>query len=152
MSAKKRKAKVNYSGLTAQEERRFKKQFTFGQTQIAEYLGVDRRTVARWCLQGLPYKRGAPGHEHAIELKTALHWSIGHKWATDKNIELSALEKMLWALAHGFIGGKENPSFSQWRMQMLCETTWLGAAQLEISFAIGRMSGLRLLPFRQCRW
>ena len=72
MSAQKRKPKLNYKGLTAAEERRFRKEFTFGQTQIAECLGVDRRTVARWCLQGLPYKRGAHGKEHRIELSTAI--------------------------------------------------------------------------------
>ena len=152
MSAKKRKAKVNYSGLTAQEERRFKKQFTFGQTQIAEYLGVDRRTVARWCLQGLPYKRGAPGHEHKIELKTALHWSIGRDRSTKLNVELSSLETILLGLAIGYCEGLENQSLSKWRSQMLQETAWLNATQQKIAFGIGRMVGLRLLPFKRQQW
>ena len=152
MSAQKRKPNLNYRGLTAQEERKFRKEFTFGQTQIAECLGVDRRTVARWCLQGLPYERTAHGKEHKIQLKTALHWSVGHHHAKKINAELSSLETILFGLAIGYCEGLENPSLSTWRSQMLQETAFLNATQLQITFAIGRMVGLRLLPFRQCRW
>ena len=149
---KKRKHRKKHTGLTIREERNLKKQFIFGQTEIAEILGVDRSTVARWCRDNLPHQRGTVGKEHRIELRTALHWNIGHKWATDKNLELSALEKILWALSHGFIGGKENPSFSQWRSRMLDEFDWFSVSRDQISFAIGRLCGLGCLPFRQCRW
>ena len=152
MSAQKRKPKLNYRGLTAQEERKFRKEFTFGQTQIAECLGVDRRTIARWCLQGLPYKRGAPGQEHRIELSTAMHWSVGRHHAKKRDVELSSLECILFGLAIGYCKGLENPSLSKWRSQMLQETTWLAATQQEIAFAIGRMVGLRLFAFKQRRW
>jgi len=152
MSAQKRKPKLNYRGLTAQEERKFRKEFTFGQTQIAECLGVDRRSVARWCLQGLPYKRGAPGKEHQIELSTAMHWSVGHHHAKKRDVELSSLECILFGLAIGHCAGLENPSFSKWRLQMIRETNWFDATQQQITFAIGRLSGLGCLPFRQSRW
>ncbi len=152
MSAQKRKPKLNYKGLTAAEERRFRKEFTFGQTQIAECLGVDRRTVARWCLQGLPYKRGAHGKEHRIELSTAMHWSVGHHHATKIGVELSSLECILFGLAIGYCAGLENPSLSKWRSQMIQETNRIDANQQQITFAIGRLSGLGWLPFRQSRW
>ena len=147
----KRKAKKNYRGLSVAEERKFRKQFTLGQTQIAECLGVERRTIARWCLQGLPYKRGAPGHEHKIGLKTALHWSVGRDRATKLGVELSSLECILFGLAIGHCAGLENPQLSKWLSQVLQETAFLNATQQSIAFAVGRMSGLRLLPFRQCR-
>ena len=151
MSAKKRKAKKNYKGLTAQEERRFRKEFTFGQTQISEFLGVDRRTIARWCLQGLPYTRRGPGREHQIQLSTALFWSVGRSHSKKRDVELSSLETILFGVALGRCAELENPQLSKWRSQMMQETAWLNATQLQITFAIGRMVGLRLLPFRQCR-
>ena len=152
MSAQKRKPKLNYKGLTAAEERRFRKEFTFGQTQIAECLGVDRRTVARWCLQGLPYKRGAHGKEHQIELSTAMHWSVGHHHATKIGVELSSLECILFGLSIGYCEGLENPQFSKWRSKMMQETKWLDATQQKISFCIGRMSRMPGFPFKQIRW
>ena len=149
----KRKPKKNYKGLTAAEERQFRKQFTLSQSEIAECLGVDTRTIARWCRQeGLPYKRGAQGKQHKIELRTALHWSVGRDRAKKLGVELSSLECILFGLAIGFCAASENPQLSKWRMQMLQETTWLAATQLQIIFGIGRLVGLRLLPFRQCRW
>ena len=149
----KRKPKKNYKGLTAAEERQFRKQFTLSQSEIAECLGVDTRTIARWCRQeGLPFKRGAQGKQHEIELKTALHWSIGHHHAKKINAELSSLETILFGLAIGYCEALENPSLSTWRSQMLQETTWLAATQLQIIFGIGRLVGLRLLPFRQQQW
>ncbi len=150
--AKRKQQKNPVTGLTRQEERQFKKEFTLGLIGTAETLGVDRNTIARWCRQGLPYKKSGAGKKHKIELCTAIHWSIGHKWATDKNVDLSGLEKILFGLAHGFIGGKDNPSFSEWRLQMIQETDWCDATQLQITFAIGRLSGLGCLPFRQSRW
>jgi len=152
MSAKKRKQKINYKGRTAQEERELEKEFTFSQSETAKILGVDPRTIQRWCQAGLMHKRGAPGKEKTIEMRTVLHWCVGHKYATDKNIDLSSLEKLIFGLALGFIGGKENPSFSTWRLQMIRETDWFDATQQQITFAIGRLSGLGCLPFRQSRW
>ena len=149
----KRKPKKNYKGLTAAEERQFRKQFTLSQSEIAECLGVDTRTIARWCRQdGLPFKRGAQGKQHKIELKTALHWSIGHHRATKLGVELSSLECILFGLAIGYCEGLENPSLSKWRSQMLQETAWLNATQQKIAFGIGRMVGLRLLPFKRQQW
>ena len=152
MSAQKRKVKKNYKGLTAAEERKFRKQFTLGQSEIAECLGVDRRTVARWCLQGLPYKRGAHGKEHRIELSTAMHWSVGHHHATKLGVELSSLECILFGLSIGYCAGLENPQFAKWRSQLTQETDWLNATQQKIIFSIGRLAGLKCLPFRQSRW
>ena len=149
----KRKPKKNYKGLSAAEERRFRKQFTLSQSEIAECLGVDTRTIARWCRQeGLPFKRGAQGKQHEIELKTALHWSIGHHHSTKLNIELSSLETILFGLAVGHGAASENPSFSKWRLQMLQETDWFDATQQQITFAIGRLSAFGCLPFRQQQW
>ena len=150
--AKRKSQKKPVTGLTKQEEKQFKKEFTLGLIETAEILGVDRNTIARWCRQGLPHKRSAAGKKHKIELRTAIHWSIGHKLTTDGNIDLSALEKILLGLACGFIGGKDNPSFSEWRLQMIQETSWFDATQQQITFAIGRLSGLACLPFRQSRW
>ena len=149
----KRKSKKNYKGLTAQEERKFRKQFTLSQSEIAECLGVDTRTIARWCRQeGLPFKRGAQGKQHQIELRTALHWSVGHHHARKRDVELSSLECILFGLAIGYCAGLENPSLSKWRSQMLRETNWFDATQQHITFAIGRLSGLGCLPFRQRQW
>ncbi len=144
----KRKEEKKHTGLTSAEEKKIDAEFTYGQAGIGECLGVDRSTVARWCRQGLPYERTAHGKEHRIKLRTALHWHIGHKWATDENLELSALEKILWALAYAYANGKENAFFSHWQHRMMQEGDWFCASREEISFAIGRLSGLQCLPWR----
>ena len=149
---KRKKLKKNKEAKKLEQEKKFKEEFTYAQTELSVFFNVDRATVARWCRQGLPHERGAHGKEHRIELRTAIHWYIGHKWAAGKNVELSALEKILFGLAHGFAGGKENPIFSHWRLQMMQETNWFESSREEISFAIGRLSGLHCLPFRQSRW
>ncbi len=145
---KRKQSKKSKEEKRLAEEKKIDEEFTYGQTGIAECLGVDRATVARWCRQGLPYERTAHGKEHRIKLRTALHWNIGHKWATDKNLELSALEKILWALAYAYAGGKENPIFSHWQHRMMQEGDWFCASREEISFAVGRLSGLQCLPWR----
>ena len=150
--AKRKQKKNPATGLTRRQEKQFKKELTYGVIATASILGVDRNTIARWCRQGLPHKRGAPGKEHQMELRTVIPWSLGRKWATEKNVDLSALECILVGLAYGFIGGKENPSFATWRLQMIQETDWFDATQQQITFAIGRLSGLGCLPFRHSRW
>ena len=151
-AAKRKRQKNPVTRLTNQEEKQFKKEFSLGLIETAEILGVDRNTIARWCRQGLPNKKSAAGKKHNVELRTVVHWRIGHKWATDRNVDLSPLEKILFGLASAFIGGKDNPSFSEWRLQMIQETNWFDATQQQITFAIGRLSGLGCLPFRQSRW
>ena len=139
-------------GITAAESRKFDADFTHGQTRIAECLGVDRSTVARWCREGLPYERGEVGEEYRIKLRTAIPWTLGHRWATANNIEASSLEKILWALAYGFIDGTENPSFGKWRLEMLDETEWFNASRERIAFGIGRLTTMPGFPFKQIRW
>ena len=83
---KKRKKKTTHRGRTAKEEQKLRDELTFGQTEIGALLSCDRSTVARWCRErgGLPFKRSAAGKGHLIELRTAIHWLVGHgmrkKW------------------------------------------------------------------------
>ena len=149
----KRKPKKNYKGLSVAEERQFRKEFTLSQTEIAEILGIDTRTIARWCRsEGLPFERGPQGKQHKIELRTALFWSVGRDRAKKLGVELSSLECILFGLAVGHGAASENPSFSKWRSHMLCETNWFNATQQQITFAIGRLSAFGCLPFRQQQW
>ncbi len=134
--------------MTQQHDKELVKEFTFNQTETAEILDVDRATVARWCRQGLPCVKRSRGKEHLIELRTAIHWCIGHRWAIESNHELSALEKILLGLARGTATGNENALFSNWRYRKMQEGEWFDASREEISFAIGRLSGLQCLPWR----
>ena len=149
---KKRKHRKKRTGLTSQEEKKIKKQFTYGQTEIGSFLGADRSTVARWCREGLPHERGTAGKEHRIELRTALHWSIGHQSAIKRGLELSVLEKILWPLATEELAGNKHATLHQWKAQMLEEFDWFDVTRDQLNFSIGRLSAFGCLPFRQSRW
>lgn len=130
------------------EEKKFREEFTYGQTDLAVFFDVDRATIARWCRQGLPYVRSAHGHEHRIELRTAIHWYIGHHVANRRGLELSALEKILLGLARGDAAVNEYTTLFKWQKRMVKEVDWFDASPEKIFFAIGRLSGMKCLPFR----
>ena len=133
--------------MTQQHDKELAKEFTVNQTETAEILDVDRATVARWCRQGLPCVKKSLGNEHLIELKTAIHWVIGHRWATENNVDLSSIEKILFALAWGSAAGNENVLFSHWQRRAMLEGDWLCASREEVSFAAGFLYGAELLPW-----
>ena len=133
--------------MTQQHDKELAKEFTFNQTETAEILDVDRATVARWCRHGLPCIRMSRGKEHLIELKTAIHWLIGHRWATENNVKLSSIEKILFALARGAALENENLLFSHWKRRTMKEGEWLCASREDLSFAVGFLYGADLLPW-----
>ncbi len=133
--------------MTQQLDKELAKEFTFNQTETAEILNVDRATVARWCRQGLPCVKKSRGKEHLIELKTAIHWVIGHRWATENNVDLSSIEKIQFALACGAASASENLLFSHWKRRAIKEGDWLCASREELSFAVGFLYGADLLPW-----
>ena len=148
--AKKRKKRMRHRGRTTKEEQKMREENTFGQTEIAEYLGVDRSTIARWCrAEGLPYERSAHGKEHRIELRTAVHWLIGHRYAQERGLDFSPLEKILHALAMHEIRFKKYPNFESWKTRMLNEFDWIDVTRDQLLFGLGRLSGFKGgLPFK----
>lgn len=133
--------------MTQQHDKELAKEFTFNQTETAEIFDVDRATVARWCRQGLPCVKTSRGKRHLIELRTAVQWQIGHRWATEKNVTLSSIEKILLALAWGAASANENLLFSHWKRRAMKEGAWLCASREEISCAAGFLYGADLLPW-----
>ena len=148
---KKRKKKTTHRGRTAKEEQKLRDELTFGQTEIGALLSCDRSTVARWCRErgGLPFKRSAHGKEHQIELRTAIHWLVGHRYAQERDLDFSSLEKILHALAMHEIRFKKYPNFESWKARMLNTFDWIDVSRDEILFSIGRLSGFKGgLPFK----
>ena len=150
---RKKKATKKITGrvrMTKEQQKR-RAAVTFSQTEIGEYLGVDRSTVARWCREGLPCERNAHGKEHQIVMGIALHWLIGHRHAKKNKLDLSPLEKILHALAMLEVRLEKYPSFDRWKAEMLdtIARDWIDVDRDEILFAIGRLTGLRNgLPFK----
>lgn len=148
---KKRKKRKIHRNRTAKEEQELRDSLTFGQTETGDYLGVDRSTIARWCRErgGLPFKRSAHGKEHQIELRTAIHWLIGHRYAQERDLDFSSLEKILHARAMHEVRFKKYPNFESWKARMLNTFDWIDVSRDEILFGIGRLSGFKGgLPFK----
>ncbi len=127
--------------------KKLKQEDTFGQAAIAALLNKDPRSISRYCRQGLPHKRGEPGKEHRIQPAAAIHWYIGDRYARARGLELSPLEKILWALAAQEVSLARNPQLHFWKSRMLKDFNLCAATRDEISFAIGHLYGLGCLPF-----
>ena len=151
MSAK-CKAKKKSKGRTAPKKRHSQKEETFSQTFVAQLFQCDTRTVARYCQSGLPYKLGPQGKEHQFDLGIAIHWYIGHGWAEKRKLDLSPLEKIIWAHGGAETEFEEHPSFARWRSKMMKSTSRFDCTEADVAFAIGRLSGGGLLKFRHQQW
>ena len=124
-----------------QQQRKF--DLFVDQGDLAEMLNVNRSTINRYQRIGMPYVAGKQGEKSQYDLGICVHWLCGHQWALREHIELTSLQKVLWAMAWG--GG--DSYFRKWKSRILEQPERFHAPIDTVLLAIGFLAGADLLPW-----
>ena len=116
----------------------------FNQTDIAEFLNVHRTTIREFTRLGMPVVvSGRKGKENLYDVGVCICWFSGHENAKQLQINLSSLDKILWASEIG----RGDASLGAFRRSQLTAKNIerLKSTRDDVSFSIGFLAGAGLI-------